>query len=281
VYAQTIGVIAYSVYAHNIFIYIIGILFMGRAHTQNGELMHNAMHRSLFSNKKINDFVGRWMLAYPSAIMFDRFKYYHLVHHANELGEKEPETPIYANYPITRLSLCRKLFRDMSGFIGAKNLYYIYVVSPRYRAEDRVYRRKVLFVQILILLAFTFTVGAQFYLLLWVIPWLTSRRVIERLYAITEHGGMMPSNDVRLTTHFVRQTFIAKFLFMPLNRGHHMAHHIDPRISFRYLPKVTKEMRSSGFIPDTLVHKNYTTLIKKLSYPKNVRYSEVRIPTNG
>jgi fatty acid desaturase len=278
VYAQTICVIALSAYLHNLISYFIAVVLMGRAHTQNGELMHNSMHRSLFSNKNINDFVGRWFLAYPSAIMFDRFKYYHLVHHAKELGEKEPETPIYANYPITKLSLLRKFIRDASGFIGVRNLYYIYVVSPRYRPEDKRYRQKIVFVQLFILVIFTVTLGAQYYFLLWVIPWLTSRRVIERLYAITEHGGMTPSNDVRKTTHFVNQTYIAKFLFMPLNRGHHMAHHIDPRIPFRDLPKVTKEMRSSGFIPNEIVHKNYISLLRKLSSKPGNPYSEIRIP---
>lgn len=278
VYAQTIFVIFLCFKTNNIFVYFTCLILMGRAHTQNAELMHNALHRALFSNKKINDFVGRWMLAYPSAIMFDRFRYYHLIHHANELGEKEPEIPIYANYPITKVSMFRKLMRDASGFIAGRNFYYIYFISPKYREEDRVYRRKVLLVQFLLLLLFAVTVGAKFYVLLWVIPWLTSRRVIERLYAITEHGGMIQSDDVRRTTHFVRQTPFARFLFMPLNRGHHMAHHIDPRIPFRNLPKLSRELRRSGFIPDEIVHKNYISLLKKLTTPSSVGYGEIRIP---
>lgn len=278
VHMQTAGLIFLSVKLNNILFYLFTIVMMGRAHTQNGEIMHNALHRALFSNKKINDFVGKWFSAYPSFIMFERFKYYHLIHHAEELGDKEPETPIYANYPISRASMFRKLGRDASGYIALRNFYYIFVVSIRYRPEDRMYRRRVLAVQAILFAIFCATVGWQFYLLLWILPWLTSRRVIERIYAITEHGGMMKSSDVRITTHFVRQTFLARLFLMPLNRGHHMAHHIDPRVSFTHLPKLTKEIRSSGYVPDEIVHKNYISLLVKLSSPSNRRYKEIRIP---
>lgn len=278
VYTQTILVILLCAKTGSILIYFLCVILMGRAHMQNGKLSHEAVHRTLFSNKKVNDFIGRWFVSYPSAIMFDRSRYYHLIHHANELGEKEPELPIYANYPISKASMSRKLARDASGYMGLKNIYHFFVLSPRYRPEDKTYRTKIFIVQVLILMTFTFTVGFQFYFLLWILPWLTSRRVIERLHAIAEHGGMMPSSDIRLTSHFVRQTAIGKLLLMPLNSGHHMAHHIDPRIPFRNLPKLSREMRRSGFIPDAVVHKNYTSLLKKLTTPSTTGYSEIRIP---
>ena len=278
VYAQTAFIVLLCSWAGNMLVYLPCLVLMGRAHMQFGKLSHDAVHRTLFSNRKVNDFAGRWITSYPTAIMFDRSRYYHLIHHANELGQKEPELPIYANYPISKTSMLRKLARDASGYMGIKNIYHFFVLSPRYRPEDKVYRKKILVVQVLILLVFTLTVGFQFYFLLWVLPWLTSRRVIERLHAIAEHGGMMPSSDIRLTTHFIRQTPIAKFLLMPLNSGHHMAHHIDPQIPFRNLPKLSQEMRRSGFIPDEIVHKNYTSLLRKLTTPSTVGYSEVRIP---
>ena len=278
VYAQTILVILLCVKTGSILVYLLCAILMGRAHMQNGKLSHEAVHRTLFSSKKVNDFIGRWFVSYPSAIMFDRSRYYHLIHHANELGEKEPELPIYANYPISKASMSRKLARDASGYMGLKNIYHFFVLSPRYRPEDKTYRTKISIVQVLILMAFTFTVGFHFYFLLWVLPWLTSRRVIERLHAIAEHGGMMPSSDIRLTSHFVRQTIIGKLLLMPLNSGHHMAHHVDPQIPFRNLPKLSREMRRSGFIPDAIVHNNYTSLLKKLTTPSTTGYSEIRIP---
>jgi fatty acid desaturase len=278
VYAQTAFIVLLCSWVSNMLVYLPCLVLMGRAHMQFGKLSHDAVHRTLFSNRTVNDFAGRWITSYPTAIMFDRSRYYHLIHHANELGQKEPELPIYANYPISKTSMLRKLARDASGYMGIKNIYHFFVLSPRYRPEDKVYRKKILVVQVLILLVFTLTVGFQFYFLLWVLPWLTSRRVIERLHAISEHGGMMPSSDIRLTTHFIRQTPIAKFLLMPLNSGHHMAHHIDPQIPFRNLPKLSREMRRSGFIPDEIVHKNYTSLLRKLTTPSTVGYSEVRIP---
>ena len=36
------------------------------------------------------------------------------------MGPKEPDIPLYANYPITRASLRRKLIRDATGRTGWK-----------------------------------------------------------------------------------------------------------------------------------------------------------------
>ena len=38
----------------------------GAPHAQLASLMHEAAHRLLFANRRVNDFVGRWLLGYPS-----------------------------------------------------------------------------------------------------------------------------------------------------------------------------------------------------------------------
>ena len=43
------------------------------------------------------------------------------------------------------------------------------------------------------------------YPVLWLAPWMSVWKVINRLRAIAEHGGMTRSPDRRLTTHHVRQ----------------------------------------------------------------------------
>ena len=88
---------------------------MGRAHAQFASLMHEAAHRLLFANRRANDFVGRWLLGYPSFTSTDAYRRVHMAHHREEFGPDEPDIPLYAGYPITDASLRRKLVRDADG----------------------------------------------------------------------------------------------------------------------------------------------------------------------
>ena len=78
------------------------------------------------------------------------------------------------------------------------------------------------------------------YPVLWLAPYLTVWRVINRLRSIAEHGGMERSKDRRRTTHSVRQHAVARFMLVPYNIGWHLAHHVDSGVPFRNLPEAPR-----------------------------------------
>ena len=82
--------------------WIVAFLLMGRQYARFASLGHEAVHRTLFTNKKVNDFVGRWILSYPSWVPFELYRRAHIDHHRDELGPKEPDMALYRAYPITR-----------------------------------------------------------------------------------------------------------------------------------------------------------------------------------
>ena len=45
--------------------YLIGFVLMGPMYARFAILMHEAAHKLLFTNKRWNDFVGTWLIAYP------------------------------------------------------------------------------------------------------------------------------------------------------------------------------------------------------------------------
>src|SRR4051795_9904467 len=51
-YAQTLGIIWFTVWIDNWFVWIAAFFLMGRAFAQFAALMHEAAHRMLFRNKK-------------------------------------------------------------------------------------------------------------------------------------------------------------------------------------------------------------------------------------
>ena len=53
----------------------IAVFFlMGRAFARFAILGHEAAHRLLFSNRKVNDWVGTWVLAYPGFVPLDGYR---------------------------------------------------------------------------------------------------------------------------------------------------------------------------------------------------------------
>jgi fatty acid desaturase len=260
---QSGGVIALAAYLDHPLAWIAAFLLMGRAFARFSILTHEAAHRLLFPHPWWNDVVGKWLLAYPAFVPFDLYRRGHLAHHKDELGPDEPDRNLYEGYPITRASLRRKLLRDAIGISGWKNLRPLLtaLVSKR----NRPVALRILAVQALLLVGFSLAGRPELYALVWFAPWLTVWRVLNRLRAIAEHGGMERSNDRRRTTHHVRQRPLARFWLVPYNTGWHLAHHVDIGVPFAHLPALHRELEASGWIPAELVYPSYVALWRALS----------------
>ena len=243
----------------------IGFVLMGRTHAQFASLMHEAAHRLLFANRKLNDVVGRWMLGYPSFTSTDAYRRVHMAHHRQEFGPDEPDIPLYIGYPIGAASLRRKLVRDLTGRTG---LRLFREQSAGFRSSDRRVRRtlwKIVAVQAVLFAASIAAGYPLVYPLLWLLPYLTVWRVINRLRSIAEHGGLEASSDRRVTTHSVTQHPIARFLLVPYNIGWHLAHHVDAGVPFRNLPRYHRAMHESGYVGTGVEYASYHTIWRALA----------------
>jgi fatty acid desaturase len=217
----------------------------------------------LFSNKRVNDFVGRWVLGYPAFTSTDLYRRGHMAHHKDEFGPNEPDLNLYNGYPITRASMQRKLKRDLFGNSGWKNLKGLFR-GLRYEGT-RVHAVRILATQVVLFAILLFAGWPQLYFFLWFLPYMTEWRVINRLRSIAEHGGMQRSNDRRLTTHSVHQSLLARFFMVPYNIGYHLAHHVDMGVPWRRLPQMHAELVEAGWILPDLEYPTYRALWRKLS----------------
>jgi fatty acid desaturase len=263
-WVQTVGIIWLALWWNNPVGWVLAFLLMGRAHAQFAALMHEAAHRLLFSNKKVNDWVGRWLLGYPSFTPIDLYRRGHMAHHREEFGPDEPDIPLYRGYPIPRDSFRRKLWRDATGRTGWK-LFKSLLRGAKAPAPAGTQARRILGVQ-LVLIATSIALGHPWvYWLLWLLPYLTVWRVINRLRSIAEHGGMKQSKDRRETTHSVRQHWPARFMMVPFHIGWHLAHHVDSGVPMKHLPRYHAELVRSGYVTDALEYRSYPQLWRKLS----------------
>jgi len=241
-----------------------GMVLMGSVFARFLALNHEAAHRLLFSNRRLNDLVGTNLLGWLAfGDGSHAYRRAHASHHRDEFGPKEPDLALYARYPIGRASMRRKLTRDAVGVSGWKNL------RPPLERLLRQGRRR-LGLRFLTGMAFTFTLFALAghpwaWVLLWFVPWMTVWRVINRLRAIAEHAGMTRSDDRRRTTHDVRQSLPARVLMVPYNIGLHLAHHVDSGIPWRNLPAFHRALVEDGYAVPRITHRSYVRLWRDLA----------------
>jgi fatty acid desaturase len=262
-WAQPALVIAAAVWIGNPIAYVAAGVVMGTCHARLAILGHEAAHKLLFTNKRANDFVGRWLLAYPAFVPFEAYRRAHFAHHKEEFGPNEPDMNLYVGYPITKDSFRRKLWRDARGSTGWKNLKPLFLAMRS--ASSREVATRILATQVALLLAATAAGRPELYLGLWLLPWLTSWRVMNRLRSIAEHGGMQRSPDRRRTTHHVQQSWLARGTIVPFNTGWHLAHHVDMGIPWRNLPAFHAELERAGYVTADLTYPSYRALWRALS----------------
>ncbi|MPY94265.1 MAG: hypothetical protein GEV08_14745 [Acidimicrobiia bacterium] len=260
--AMTVGVLVLAVWVAHPLGYLAAFVAEGCMIVRFNILGHEAVHRVLFRDQRVNDWVGRWVLSYPAFVPFELYRRGHMSHHRDELGPEEPDASLYAGYPITRDSLRRKLVRDAVGISGWKILKGL-LRGTRRPATRRV-ACSIVGVQLAILAVLALFGRPELYLL-WIGPWLTQWRVANRLRAVAEHAGMQRSKDRRETTHHVRQGVLARVFMVPYNVGYHLAHHVDMGVPCWHLRRLHRELVASGWMTPELEYPNYRALWRALS----------------
>jgi fatty acid desaturase len=240
--------------------WVLAFLLMGRGHCLLNILGHEAAHRLLFPNRRVNDFVGRWLLAYPTLQGFNAYRRVHFAHHRDELGPDEPDIGLYRGYPISADSWHRKLRRDILGESAWKNLKGLGRAIGKRQPEAL----QVLAVQA-VLLGASIAVGEPLAYLVWIGSWSTLWKLSNRLRAIAEHGGMERSADRRRTTHVIHQSLVARFCMVPYHTGWHLAHHVDMGVPWRNLPRLHDELVRSGWIVPDIEYPSYRSFWKACS----------------
>lgn len=257
---QTFGVVAAAVVVDTWWAFLTAFVLMGRGHCLLNILGHEAAHRLLFPNRRVNDFVGRWLLAYPTFQAFFAYRRVHFAHHRDELGPDEPDAALYRGYPIPPDSWHRKLRRDLVGESASKNFRALWR-SLRGGSREAL---QIAAVQA-VLLGASIAVGAPLAYVVWVGSWSTLWKFSNRLRAIAEHGGMERSADRRRTTHVIRQSRLARFCMVPYHTGWHLAHHVDMGVPWRNLPRLHDELVGAGWIVPDIEYPSYRAFWKACS----------------
>jgi fatty acid desaturase len=241
-------------------LFVIGARQLGCA-----VLMHEASHRSLFSDRRVNDWVGQWLCAYP--IWSDLYAYrpYHLQHHAHTGTKRDPDLGLIAPFPITRASLRRKIWRDLSGQTGVKfaRAAFRRTFLRWHEPEARRAAIGMATTNGALLLALAFAGHAELYAL-WAGAWLTTHTLVTRIRAIAEHALTPDPDDPLGNTRTTSARGWERLLIAPNRVNYHLEHHLLMTVPHYRLPEMHRQLRERGVLAHACVEaRGYRAVLRR------------------
>jgi fatty acid desaturase len=100
----------------------LAVTLLGGRQLALGIIVHETGHRSLFTDQPVNDFCGNWLAGYWVFSDKDAYMHNHPKHHQFASTLDEPDLPNYNDYPVSTLSLKRKITRDLTGQVGWRHI---------------------------------------------------------------------------------------------------------------------------------------------------------------
>jgi fatty acid desaturase len=247
---------------------VVALFVIGGRQLGFAVLMHEAAHRTLFRNRRWNDVVGNWLCAYPVWSDLYPYRAYHLQHHAKTGTAEDPDLSLAAPFPVTRASLRRKIWRDLSGQTGWKRARATFrrdlgLSQGKVRRLDFMGVRNLRGVTITnaALLAVLVVCGHPALYLLWVAAWLTTYSLVMRIRSIAEHGMVPdPADDFRNTRTTVARWWERLFI-APNLVNYHLEHHLMIAVPHYNLPRMHRLLRERGVLAGACVTDGYLRVL--------------------
>jgi fatty acid desaturase len=257
---------------------VVAWVLIGTRQLGMAVVMHEASHHTLFKNRKLNDWAGNWLAAYPIWSDTKPYRPYHLLHHSKTGTPEDPDLSLVTPFPITRASFARKVWRDLSGQTGWKQAKAVAMrdLGLTHRKNQRtaglkegekpdVGWHKVAPVAITnaILLGVLAAFGHPELYLLWVAPWLTTNRLVTRLRSIAEHALPTDTSDPLRNTRTTYANWLEKLLVAPNRVNFHLEHHLLMTVPLYNLPRMHRLLLERGALDGALLSPNYMSVYRE------------------
>jgi fatty acid desaturase len=246
----------------------LAVMIIGARQLGLAILMHDAAHRALHPDPKINDFVGEWLCA-PGLV---KYRTYHLNHHRLAQQSDDPDLGLSKPFPITPVSLRRKVLRDLTGqtFFKARFGFLAFKLKAR-KADQSIWsivfadirRQRRFLLGNLAGIAIFSAVGLWWvWPVLWLLPQATWFQMITRLRNIAEHACIAENEpDPMRQARTTRAGLIERALLAPYYVNYHCEHHMFMHLPCYSLPRANRLLTRKGTTQQMLTAPNYRTVL--------------------
>ena len=268
VWGVIFGSIALFAIFPNILTFLFAFVMVGARQHGITILMHNCAHGILFKNKKVNDFVGYYILGAPYGGDMHSYRNYHLKHHRYTQSDDDPDLPLSVKYPLSRASMTRKLLRDITGMTYFRLRLATLKMNTSSKSVDGIeaFQKRsawpTIMANIIIFAAFFAAGQPWLYIGLWLLPLITWFFVVIRIRNIAEHA--LTTHDDNPLTH-ARTTqagFLARIFLAPYWVNYHVEHHAYMYVPCYRFKKLHHELGRSGYHSQMDIKKNYLSVLK-------------------
>ena len=247
---------------------LIALAVIGSRQLGLAILMHDAAHRALLNSRYWNDWVGNWLCGYPVWNDVHPYRRYHLQHHAKTWTSEDPDLELANPFPITRASLKRKVWRDLSGQTGWKRFLAI-LNRDLGRSRGRARRDfgagmqalHGVMITNLVLLGLLALFGHPALYLLWVIAWFTTYSLVMRIRSIAEHAMVPDITDELGNTRTTLARWWERLLIAPNRVNFHLEHHLLMTVPHYNLPRLHRMLRDRGALDGACVTQGYANVL--------------------
>jgi len=248
---------------------LLALFLIGGRQLGMAILMHDAAHRVLLKNRFWNDWVGNWLCAYPVWNDLHPYRTYHLKHHAKTWTEEDPDLELATPFPISRASLRRKIWRDLSGQTGWKRFLAI-LNRDLGNSKGRVRRDFGAGLQALTGVLITNSVlfgllavfgHAELYLL-WLAAWFTTYSLVMRIRSIAEHAMVPDTKNEMLNTRTTLTRWWERLFIAPNRVNFHLEHHLLMTVPHYHLPRLHKWLKERSVLTEACVTEGYVNVLR-------------------
>src|SRR5512139_1614409 len=262
-WALVAAAFALVAYAPNPLTILVALFVIGARQLGCAILMHEASHRSLFRNHALNDWAGNWLAAYPVWLDLVPYRAYHLRHHTKTWTAEDPDIGLAMPFPVSKRSMTRKIWRDLSGQTGWKRARAT-LRRDLGRSRGKVKRedsgapalRGVIVTNVMLLTACTLAGHPALYLL-WVAAWFTTFSLVMRIRSIAEHAMVPDIADELGNTRTTLARWWERLLIAPNRVNFHLEHHLLMTVPHYNLPRLHRMLRSRGVLANACVTDGY------------------------
>ena len=253
--------------------YVLAVIVIGSRQLGLLILMHDAAHGALCRTPAINRLVSQWLCAWPMLADTPIYRAYHLKHHARTQQADDPDIILTGHYPITRASLRRKLWRDMSGQTGfdqRKAQIRIALGRPEWPLRQRLaHFWRLLGPQTLAnvaLLGTALALGHGWtYVGLWLVPLLTWQQLVLRVRNIAEHAVVRPADDVFGNARTTLANMLERMVVAPYWVNYHLEHHLLMWVPCYRLPLLRRFLFDNGYGERIETSTGYLDVLRKVT----------------
>lgn len=273
------GLIFLAIYAYFQFptpwMYFISVLVIGARMHALAILMHDATHYRFLKNRMLNDLFSNLFIMYPIFSSIEIYRKNHLAHHQNLNTEEDPDWVAKLGkraftFPKSKLEFFLMLGSYIILYQGMMDsIWFIKRFGGNKKIQVSKTEGKLIKWAFYLTLFGTITwLGVwKYYLLFWMIPYLTTFFMFQYIRSVAEHFGGLTYDNLLTSTRTVKPNLLERFFISPHHVGYHLEHHLYPGVPFYNLPKLHRLLiKQEGYVEKAHLTEGYFIgLLRELS----------------